>query len=144
MKHFVAIFNRRRRRVFTTTCPFDLAPVTSMCVHAQPLEKPMSRAVTVLAIVFALVMAALPATAAEFGTRDEATAMVRRVQQKFKKEGAEAAFRAINNKAPGFADRDLYPFVTELTGLCVANGVTPAVRGKNLLDLKDQDGKFMI
>ena len=104
----------------------------------------MSRAVTVLAIVSALLAAALPAGAAEFGTRDEATAMVRRVQQKFKKEGAEAAFRAINNKAPGFADRDLYPFVTELTGLCVANGVTPAVRGKNLLDLKDQDGKFMI
>jgi len=66
------------------------------------------------------------------------------VQQKFKKEGADATFRAINNKEPGFADRDLYPFVTELTGLCVANGVTPAVRGKNLLDLKDQDGKFMI
>jgi TRAP-type uncharacterized transport system substrate-binding protein len=104
----------------------------------------MSRAVAFFAIVLAFVMAALPVGAAEFGTRDEALAMVRRVQQKFKKEGAEAAFNAINNKAPGFADRDLYPFVTELTGLCVANGVTPAVRGKNLLDLKDQDGKFMI
>ena len=104
----------------------------------------MSRAAAFFAIVLAPVIAALPAGAAEFGTRDEATAMVRRVQQKFKKEGPEAAFRAINNKEPGFADRDLYPFVTELTGLCVANGVTPAVRGKNLLDLKDQDGKFMI
>ena len=104
----------------------------------------MSRAVAFFAIVLAFVMAALPVGAAEFGTRDEALAMVRRVQQKFKKEGAEAAFNAINSKAPGFADRDLYPFVTELTGLCVANGVTPAVRGKNLLDLKDQDGKFMI
>src|SRR5215475_3715198 len=92
----------------------------------------------------ALFLGTLPASAAEFGTREEAVAMVRRVQQKFRKEGPDAAFRAINNKAPGFADRDLYPFVTELTGLCVANGVTPAVRGKNLLDLKDQDGKFMI
>jgi len=104
----------------------------------------MSRVVAVLAVVLALVTVTLPAGAAEFGTRDEALAMVRRVQQKFKKEGAEAAFQAINGKAPGYADRDLYPFVTELTGLCVANGVTPAVRGKNLLDLKDQDGKFMI
>jgi hypothetical protein len=104
----------------------------------------MSRAVAFFAIVLAFFMAALPVGPAEFGTRDEALAMVRRVQQKFKKEGAEAAFQAINSKAPGFADRDLYPFVTELTGLCVANGVTPAVRGKNLLDLKDQDGKFMI
>jgi TRAP-type uncharacterized transport system substrate-binding protein len=104
----------------------------------------MSRIVAVFSIVSALLTAAFPAGAAEFGTREEATAMVKRVQAKFKKEGPEAAFQAINNKAPGFADRDLYPFVTELTGLCVANGVTPAVRGKNLLDLKDQDGKFMI
>src|SRR5215813_13951683 len=110
----------------------------------KSLEKPMPRVVTVLAILSAFLMGALPAGAAEFGTRDEAVAMVKRVQAKFKKEGADATFRAINNKAPGFADRDLYPFVTELTGLCVANGVTPAVRGKNLLDLKDQDGKFMI
>ena len=104
----------------------------------------MSRAVAFFAALLAWVIVAIPAGAAEFGTRDEAMAMVRRVQQKFKREGADATFRAINNKEPGFADRDLYPFVTELTGLCVANGVTPAVRGKNLLDLKDQDGKFMI
>jgi TRAP-type uncharacterized transport system substrate-binding protein len=104
----------------------------------------MSRIVAVFAIISALLTAAFPAGAAEFGTKEEATAMVKRVQAKFKKEGPEAAFQAINNKAPGFADRDLYPFVTELTGLCVANGVTPAVRGKNLIDLKDQDGKFMI
>jgi uncharacterized protein len=104
----------------------------------------MSRALAFFAALSAWVIVAIPAGAAEFGTRDEATAMVRRVQQKFKREGADATFRAINNKEPGFADRDLYPFVTELTGLCVANGVTPAVRGKNLLDLKDQDGKFMI
>jgi TRAP-type uncharacterized transport system substrate-binding protein len=104
----------------------------------------MSRAVAFFAALLASVIVAIPACAAEFGTRDEATAMVKRVQQKFKKEGAESTFRAINSKEPGFADRDLYPFVTELTGLCVANGVTPAVRGKNLLDLKDRDGKFMI
>jgi uncharacterized protein len=87
----------------------------------------------------------LPLCAAEFGTRDEAVAMVRRVQEKFKREGADATFRAINNKAPGFVDRDLFPFVHKIDGtLCVANGVTPAVRGKNMFDLKDQDGKFMV
>src|SRR3984893_16686795 len=104
----------------------------------------MRLAVVVLWVILIFGPSALPLRAAEFGTREEALAMLKRVQEKFKKEGPEATFRAINNKAPGFADRDLYPFVTELTGLCVANGVTPAVRGKNLLDLKDQDGKFMI
>jgi len=104
----------------------------------------MRLAVVVLWVILIFGTSALPLRAAEFGTREEALTMLKRVQEKFKKEGPEATFRAINNKAPGFADRDLYPFVTELTGLCVANGVTPAVRGKNLLDLKDQDGKFMI
>jgi hypothetical protein len=43
----------------------------------------MSRVVAFLAVVLALVTVALPAAAAEFGTKDEAMAMVRRVQQKF-------------------------------------------------------------
>jgi TRAP-type uncharacterized transport system substrate-binding protein len=104
----------------------------------------MRLAVVALSIVLIFATSAIPLRAAEFGTREEALAMLKRVQEKFKKDGPEATFRAINDKVPGFADRDLYPFVTELTGLCVANGVTPAVRGNNLLDLKDQDGKFMI
>jgi TRAP-type uncharacterized transport system substrate-binding protein len=102
------------------------------------------RLATAVLYVLMCGLSALPLRAAEFGTRDEAVAMLRRVQEKFKKDGAEATFRAINSKAPEFADRDLYPFVTELAGLCVANGVTPAVRGKNIIDLKDQDGKFII
>jgi TRAP-type uncharacterized transport system substrate-binding protein len=81
--------------------------------------------------------------AAEFGTRDEAVAMVKRVQEKFRKEGAEATFRAINSGAPGFVDRDLYPFVHKIDGTqVVANAVMPVLRGKNLHDMKDQDGKF--
>src|SRR6267143_6208043 len=105
----------------------------------------MRLAVVVLSAILIFATSALPAAAADFGTREEALAMVRRVQEKFKKDGPEATFRAINNRAPGFADRDLYPFVTEVaTGLCVANGVTPAVTGKILIDLKDQDGRFII
>src|SRR5215813_8021499 len=105
----------------------------------------MRLAVLVLSAIVIFATSALPAGPAEFGTREEAAAMVRRVQEKFKKDGPEATFRAINSRAPGFADRDLYPFVTEVaTGLCVANGVTPAVTGKILIDLKDQDGRFII
>ncbi len=99
-------------------------------------------------ICFGLVLgASLAATsmlrvqAAEFGTRDEAVAMVKRVQEKFKKEGPDATFRAINTGA--FNDRDLYPWVHTIDGtLHVANGAFPGIRGKNLHDMKDQDGKF--
>ncbi len=88
---------------------------------------------------------ALPLRAAEFGTREEAIAMVRRVQEKFKKDGPEATFRAINNGAAGgFVDRDLFPFVHKLDGTqVVASAGNPQLRGKNLYDLKDQDGKFV-
>src|SRR5215471_13498508 len=82
-----------------------------------------------------------PSRAAEFGTREEAVAMVRRVQEKFKKEGAEATFRAINKGA--FNDRDLFPYIHKIDGTqLVANGAFPAIVGRNLHDLKDQDGKF--
>jgi uncharacterized protein len=103
-----------------------------------------SAAAVLSAVMFAMsfVATSVPAVrAAEFGTRDEALAMVRRVQEKFRKDGAEATFRAINNGA--FNDRDLYPWVHTIDGtLHVANGAFPQIRGKNLHDMRDQDGKF--
>src|SRR5215467_4638555 len=95
------------------------------------------RAVVVLsALIFAT--SVLPLRA-EFGTREEALAMVRRVQEKFKKEGAEATFHAIDNKE--FVDRDLFPFVYKFDGTVVSTPLAQ-FRGKNMYDLKDQDGKF--
>jgi len=92
-----------------------------------------------------LVIFASPAAAAEFGTKDEAIAMVKRVQAEFKKDRGDATFKAISDKTTKeFHDRDLYPFVYDMSGLCVAHGARPALIGKNLIDLKDQDGKFLI
>ena len=86
---------------------------------------------------------ALPAT--EFGSKDEAVAMVKRVQDEFKKAGPDATFKEVSDKAvKEFHDRDLYPFVYDMAGKCVAHGARPALIGKNLIDLKDQDGKFLI
>ena len=86
-----------------------------------------------------------PAGAAEFGTKDEAVAMVKRVQAKFKAEGAEATFKAVSDKSVAeFHDRDLYPFIYDMSGVNVAHGARPALIGKNLIALKDQDGKFLV
>jgi uncharacterized protein len=88
-----------------------------------------------------LAASAFTANAAQFGTRDEAVALVKRVQDKFKKDGPEATFNAVN--AGQFNDRDLYPFIHTIDGtLHVANGAFPGIRGKNLHDMRDQDGKF--
>lgn len=90
-----------------------------------------------------------PALAAEFGTKAEAIAMVKRVQAQFKKDGAEATFKAVTDKTnKAYQDRDLYAFVYHANGpnkgVCVAHGARPALIGKNLIDLKDQDGKYLV
>jgi cytochrome c len=81
----------------------------------------------------------------EYGTRAEAVAMVKRAQEMFKKDGADATFKAISDPSnKEFHDRDLYVYVYELSGLCVAHGARPALIGKNLIDIKDQDGNYLV
>jgi cytochrome c len=88
---------------------------------------------------------ALSASASEYGTKDEAVAMVKRVQDMFGKDGPDATFKAVSDKSVAeFHDRDLYPFIYDMSGVCLAHGARPALIGKNLLDLKDQDGKYLI
>jgi cytochrome c len=104
----------------------------------------MVRALAAVTIV-AFMLFAPSASAAEFGTKDEAVAMVKRVQAKFKKDGADVTFKAVSDQSTkDFHDRDLYPFIYDLNGLNVAHGARPALIGKNLLDLKDQDGVYLI
>ncbi len=97
------------------------------------------------ALWIAILFAVCPAAAAEFGTREEAVAMVKRVQAEFARAGPEAAFAAVNDRSkPEFHDRDLYPFIYDLKGLNVAHGARPALVGKNLITLKDQNGTYLI
>ena len=96
-------------------------------------------------VIVATFLAISPSAAAEFGTRQEAVAMVKRVVEKFTQSGAEATFKAVNDKSDSaFHDRDLYPFVYDLKGVNVAHGARPALVGKNLISLKDQNGVYLI
>jgi cytochrome c len=97
-----------------------------------------------LAGLFCFTAAAI-AGDSEWGSREEAVAMVKRVQEKFRRDGAEATFAAISDKSVAeFHDRDLYPFAYDFNGVSLAHGARPALIGKNLLSLKDQDGKHLI
>jgi len=102
-----------------------------------------------VALSFVALTAAAPATAAEFGTKEEAVAMVKRVQEQFKKDGPEITFKAVSDKSTKtYHDRDLYAFIYYRSGpqkgINVAHGARPALIGKNLIDLKDQDGKYLV
>jgi TRAP-type uncharacterized transport system substrate-binding protein len=96
--------------------------------------------------LLALFAASSPAGAvSEFGTRDEAVAMVRRVQEMFKKLGADGTFQAIKRKAPGTIDRDLYAYIVDQNGVVMANGAIPTMTtGTNLWNFRDQNGKYFM
>lgn len=105
----------------------------------------MHQAMKTLAIgVCALIMQS-SAIAADRGSADEAVAMVRKAIAYMKENGKEKAFAEFGNPANAtFHDRDLYIFVYDLNGNNVAHGNNPKMVGKNLLEMKDHDGKFII
>ncbi|MBA5607785.1 cache domain-containing protein [Duganella sp. FT3S] len=94
----------------------------------------------------AMVLLSLTASAAEKGTADEAVAMVRKAAEYLKKNGKEKAYAEFNNPKGQFIDRDLYIFSFSANGdgIETANGANPRLVGKNVLELRDADGRYMI
>jgi len=78
------------------------------------------------------------------GTADEAVAMVKKATAFLKANGRDRAFAEINDPRGRFVDRDLYVTVYDMNGTCLAHGFNPKMVGKNMLDLKDPDGKPFI
>lgn len=78
------------------------------------------------------------------GSREEAQAMVKKAIEFYKSNGAEKAFTEINNKKGQFTKDDLYIFVYDMKGKCVAHGFNPKQIGKNLAEAKDPDGKLFV
>lgn len=88
---------------------------------------------------------ALPVQAADKGTPNEAVAMVKKAVAMVKSDGKEKTFAAIGDPAnKDFHDRDLYVYVYDLNGLSLAHGTNPKMVGKNVIDMKDVEGKAMI
>jgi signal transduction histidine kinase len=77
-------------------------------------------------------------------TAAEATAMVKKGVAFFKTNGKDKALAEISNKKGQFIDRDLYLVVYGLDGVVRAHGANEKMVGKNLLDLKDIDGKEFV
>ncbi|UTY56104.1 cache domain-containing protein [Massilia sp. erpn] len=96
-------------------------------------------------IAISLGILALPATAADKGSADEAIAMVKKAVAMYKADGREKTFAAIADPAnKDFHDRDLYIYVYDLNGVAIAHGNNPKMVGRNLLSMKDNEGKAMI
>jgi cytochrome c len=78
------------------------------------------------------------------GTKDEAQSLVKKAIEYYKANGKEKGFAEVSNKKGKFVKDDLYVFVYDINGVCVAHGFNSKQIGKNLADVKDPDGKLYV
>lgn len=99
-----------------------------------------------LCVCAALLAATVPlgAAAQTKATAAEATAMVKKGVAHIKSAGKEKAFADISNPEGSFVVNDLYLTVWAFDGTVRAHGANAKMVGKNLIDLKDIDGKEFV
>ncbi|MYN00986.1 histidine kinase [Pseudoduganella sp. DS3] len=95
-------------------------------------------------LLAALVSAAPLVSAADVVTKPEAEAMVKKALGYLKANGPDKTFAEINKKDGPFVDRDLYLTVYGSDGVVRAHGANAKMIGKNLMELKDVDGKAFV
>jgi signal transduction histidine kinase len=96
------------------------------------------------AACFVTGLLSLPAQAQNKATAAEATAMVKKGVAFIKANGKEKGYAEISNKAGQFIKDDLYLVVYGLDGMVHAHGANEKMIGKNLIGLKDVDGKEFV
>ena len=104
----------------------------------------MKRLLSLLA-AFAVAMFSFNAYSAdaERGTTQEAEALVKKAIAYYKKNGREKSMAEFS-KSPGpFVDRDLYVTVYTMNADALAH-INPKMVGKNMMELRDADGKYHI
>lgn len=102
----------------------------------------MRTAIALGSFVVACNLVALPALADP--AADKAVNLVKKAVKLCKESGKEKAFATFQDPKGGFVDGEYYLFAYDFNGVNKAHGGKPDMVGKNLLDLKDPDGKMMI
>lgn len=97
-------------------------------------------------VVLASLLSGIGAVHAAAGgaTKPEAEAMVKKGIAFIKANGNDKAYAEFDKKGGQFSDRDLYLVVYGLDGVVRAHGSNAKMVGKNLIDLKDIDGKAFV
>ena len=95
-------------------------------------------------LVLSLLVTTASSASASTTTPAAAEAMVKRGVAYLNQHGRAKALAEFNNPRGQFVDGALYIFVIDERGNTLANGVNPKLVGKNVLKMKDVDGKLFI
>ena len=101
----------------------------------------MTFARTLFTTVSTLALACASLTAHADAKPEDATAMVKKGVAFIKASGKDKGYAEISSKTSQFKKEDLYLVVYGLDGTVHAHGANEKMIGKNLIDLKDIDGK---
>ncbi|MDD5170443.1 MAG: cache domain-containing protein [Syntrophales bacterium] len=97
--------------------------------------------ILVIAIMSVILIAGY-AQAQQHTPQKEAELLTKKAISYYKSAGRDVAFAEFSKPDGKFSNfkKDLYIFVYDLKGTCLAIGSNPGMIGKNLIDLKDADG----
>ena len=99
------------------------------------------RFIAALATLCLVCTGSVPASAEEYGTKDQAIAMVKRAIARVNEIGFEAAKVEFMDRNGKFIDRDLYLIVVDPAGIRVVHGQNPKLIGKTYIEAVDVNGK---
>ncbi len=90
-----------------------------------------------------LLVMSIASFASEKATKEEVLTKVQKAIELYKNEGLDAVFKEINNPQGQFVWKDTYVFALDSeTGNVLAHPIKPKLIGKNLLHIKDVNGKL--
>ena len=101
------------------------------------------RKIQALVVVLSLLFAGV-VFAAEKATPAEAEALVKKAIAYVEANGKDKAFAEFDNPNGQFVKGDLYLYVYDMNGKCLAHGANKQMIGLNLIGAKDPDGKQFI
>ncbi|MCU6496201.1 cache domain-containing protein [Rugamonas sp. A1-17] len=100
----------------------------------------------VVLLVLSTLLATSAYAASDRANAEDCVALVKKAVAYIKANGKEKAFAEFNNSKGQFVDRNLYIFVYDLNGvnLAIGNGNASKMVGKNLIDMHDAEGTYII
>jgi signal transduction histidine kinase len=115
--------------------------IRSSDTRSRAMIRNVVKHLAVTAVAATAVIASGGVWAGDHASKEEAVAMVKKGVAFIKANGKEKGYAEINSKSGQFRDRDLYLTVFGFEGVTRAHAINEKMVGKNLIELRDTDGK---
>jgi hypothetical protein len=104
----------------------------------------MKKKLIALTVIMMLAAGSSAVFAQTRGTATDAQEMMKKAVVYLQETGKEKALAEFNDPKGKFIYRDIYIYASDEYGLTLAHPITPVLVGKNMMNLKDADGKMFI